>query len=549
MSSTMPGPRVQPQLELLSQMIEDVSGELALEPLLARLVERACRLIGADDGLIGLYVPERDAIRIAATYNIPAEHVQGETKRGNGLTGHVLEIDAPWRGYYDELPDAAQSAPAGLHVIGMPIRARGRLVGIFGIGAHSPRKLSSDAQGLLDLFARHAAIAIDNAIRYSQEERRASRFAMISRVAGIIASGVQLEDMLQRAADAIHELLDYENVDIPLIEPEAPDILVVRIRGGDYKKRIRHVDYLPASVGIMGSAVIQRRAQRVNDVSIDPRYVTPPGVARPLAELAVPILHGEEVLGVLNVEGNHAFDDLDQASLEIVAEYLAMAIVNARLFEQNKQLALIEQRQRLARDLHDNVTQILASMSLITQSLSDAWQRDPAEGERRARRVAELSGLAFAELRAMLHELAPQSNARAPETKPPQRVQMKLHRLLHAMVPPYVSLSLDLESLPAQVDLHEEAIVRVCQEAVSNAVRHGKPSRIEVSAAAIGAEVHLRISDDGTGISEGNDGIGMGMRNMRQRLLERAGHLKILPRQPQGTLVIARLPRLDKLHS
>jgi signal transduction histidine kinase len=545
MFSTTPGPRVQPQLELLSQMIEDISGELALDPLLARLVERACRLIGADDGLIGLYVPERDVIRIAATYNISDEHVQPETKRGNGLTGHVLAIDAPWRGYYHELPDAAQSAPAGLHVIGMPIRARGRLVGIFGIGAHSPRQLSLEAQEVLDLFARHAAIAIDNAIRYSQERRRSSRFAMISRVAGIIASGVQLEDMLQRAADAIHELLDYDNVDIPLIEPEAPGMLVVRVRGGDYKRRIRHVDRLPATAGIMGAAVLQRRTQRINDVSADPRYVTPPGVTPPLAELAVPILHGEEVLGVLNVEGNHAFDDLDQASLEIVAEYLAMAIINARLFEQNKQLALVEQRQRLARDLHDNVTQLLASMSLITQSLAEAWQRDPADGERRARRVAELTGLAFAELRAMLHELAPKSNERLADAGRPQRLQTKLHRLLHAMVPPYVTLSLDLESLPPQVELHEEAVLRVCQEAVSNAVRHGAPSRIEVSATTVGAEVHVRISDDGRGIQGPVEGKGMGMRNMRQRLHERGGQLKIVPREPQGTVVIARIPRID----
>ena len=71
-------PDVGTQLDLLSQMVEEISGELALEPLLARLVERACKLIGADDGAIGLYVPERDIIRTAASHAIPEAQLHAE---------------------------------------------------------------------------------------------------------------------------------------------------------------------------------------------------------------------------------------------------------------------------------------------------------------------------------------------------------------------------------------------------------------------------------------------------------------------------------------
>jgi len=544
MSSVPTGPNFPTQLELLSLMVEDIAGELALEPLLARIVERACHLIGADDGLIGLYVPERDVIRIAASHNIPVSQLQAEVPRGHGLTGRVLETGAPVRGYYEELPHSAPDAPAGMHVIGMPILARGRLIGAFGIGAHAPRTLGADAQELLDLFARHAAIAIDNAQRYSEEQRRASRFALIARVAGIIASAPELDSLLQRAADAIHELLDYQNVDIPLVDPGDPATMVVRIRGGEYKRRIQQVDRLPVAHGIMGAAVTQRRTQLVNDVAADPRYITPPNVAAPYAELAVPILHGDEALGVLNVEGDHAFDDLDRISLEIIAEHLGVAIVNARLFESATELALLEERQRLARDLHDNVTQILSSMSLITQSLPEAWQRDPGEGERRAGRLGELARLAFAELRAMLHELAPRASSPAVATRP-QRLSARLHRLLHAMVPPYVRLELDTGDCPPQAEAHEEAILRVCQEAVSNAIRHASPSRIRVSVSATPAELHLRVSDDGRGIGAGAPR-GMGLDNMRQRLSELGGRLRIARRRPHGTLIVARVPRLDR---
>lgn len=531
------------QLDLLSQMIEDISGELALEPLLARIVQRACDLIGADNGVIGLYLPEQDAIRTAASHNIPGSQLRGVLARGHGLTGRVLELDAPVRCRYGELPHPSRTDAADMHALGMPIRVRGRLIGVFGIGARAAHPLGDDAVAMLDLFARHAAIAIDNAQRYAAEQRRASRFALIARVAGIIAAAPDLDTLLQRAADAIHELLEYQSVDIPLIDPLDPDTLVISVRGGEYKRRIRHTDSLPVTQGVMGAAVAQRRTQLVNDVAADPRYVTPPGVAAPQAEMAVPILHGATVLGVLNVEGDHAFDALDRSSLEIVAEHLAMAIANARLIERSRQFALIEERQRLARDLHDNVTQILSSMSLITQSLEEAWQRDPTDGARRSARLGELARLAFAELRAMLHELSPQPGTAA--TPAPPRLSLRLHRLLHAMVPPHIRLELEAGDCPPQADAHEETILRVCQEAVSNAVRHAAPARIRVSVAATPDELQLRVADDGCGIAAAAPR-GMGLDNMRQRLVEIGGHLRIVRCRPHGTVVVAQIPRLDR---
>jgi GAF domain-containing protein len=374
-------PDVPAQLELLSQMVEEISGELAIEPLLARLVERACKLIGADDGAIGLYVPERDIIRTAASHAIPKAQLHGEVRRGYGLTGRVLELGTPLRCRYGDLPHPVRTAARDMSMIGMPIVSRGQLIGVFGIGARPPRQLGDAEEALLEHFARHAAVAIVNARRYSDEQRRAARFAMIARIAGLIASETELDQLLQRAADAIHELLGFASVDIPLIEPPDLQTLVIRFRGGEYKERIHHVDRLAVGQGIMGAAARTRRAQLVNDVSADPRYVTP-GVSGGRAELAVPMLHGEDLLGVVNVEGDGPFDELDRMSLGIVAEHLAVAIHNARLKEQSQRLAVLEERQRLARELHDNVTQIVSSIGLMAQSLSAAWRRDPGDGRR-----------------------------------------------------------------------------------------------------------------------------------------------------------------------
>lgn len=539
------GPRLPEELELLSQMIEDISGELALEPLLERIVERACRLIGADDGVIGLYLPERDAIRTAASYNIPQPELRSLLPRGQGLTGRVLELDAPLRCRYGDLPHPTRASALDMDMIGMPIRAHGRLVGVFGIGVWPPRTFGCDASDLLDLFARHAAIAIQNARSYREEQRRAARFALIARVSAITASGPDLETLLQQAADAIHETLEYPNVDIPLIDAGDPHTLVIRIRGGEYKRRIRHEDRLPVSQGIMGAAVSERRVQLVNDVAADSRYVVPPGMSVPQAELAIPILHGESVLGVLNVEADRGFDELDRASLEIVAEHLGVAIVNARLFERSTRVAVLEERQKLARDLHDNVTQILSSMSLIAQSMAEAWRRDPAEGERRASRLGELAQLAFAEMRGLLKELTPGGRVQHEGDGRTQALPEAMRRLLRAMVPAPIRFELWAEGYRMQPADREEAILRVCQEAVSNAVRHAAPRRIEVVLAADDQGLCLQVNDDGGGIPEGV-AKGMGLNNMRQRLEELGGELTVGSRRPRGTRVEARLPRADR---
>ena len=553
------GPDVRTQLELLSQMVEEISGELALEPLLARLVERACKLIGADDGAIGLYVPERDIIRTAASHAIPEAQLHAELPRGHGLTGRVLELGAPLRCRYGDLPHPSRSAAKDMNVIGMPIVNRGDLIGVFGIGVWPPKLLGDAEQSLLEHFARHAAVAIVNARRYSDEQRRAARFAMIARVAGLIASESELDQLLQRAADSVHELLGFPSVDIPLIEPPDLQTLVIRIRGGEYKRRIRHVDRLPIDRGIMGAAVRTRRIQLVNDVTADPRYVTPPGVAGARAELAVPMLYGDEVLGVINVEGHRPFDELDRMSLGIVAEHLAVAIHNARLNQQAQRLAVLEERHRLARELHDNVTQILSSISLMSQSLSAAWRRDPADGERRATRMAELAQMAFEEMRALLRELMPGEVAvdagRSPVTLhvlagallEQHGLATAVTRLLPVMVPGRLSLQLDFDGYVPQTSACERALLRVCQEAVSNVIRHAEAARVKVSVRVDPERVQLRVADDGRGLPE-HAPRGLGLASMGRRLTELGGTLRVRPRRPRGTVLQASVPREDAAH-
>jgi GAF domain-containing protein len=340
--------------ESLRQVIESISGELALGPLLTRIVESAVQLIGARQGTIGLVAERADGpiVRTAAAYNMPPYELGAEMPPGVGIAGAVLVARRPVRlDRYGDLEWLALPEFADHSVLGVPIWWGERMIGFFGVGAPPPRRFDDADIETLALFARHAAIAIENAQRYEGERRRTEQLTLIARLGRIIAANLQLGELLQSAADSIHELLGYPNVAIALIAPEDARILVLRTFGGDYRAIMAGEYRLSIDEGIMGAAARERRVELVNDVLADPRYFPTPGAIDPYAELALPILHGEQVLGVLNVESSQTLTQQDAASLQVVADQLASAIVNARLFAAERQrvarLAAIERIGRL----------------------------------------------------------------------------------------------------------------------------------------------------------------------------------------------------------
>lgn len=397
----------------------------------------------------------------------------------------------------------------------------------------------------------------------SADMRAGEKLLLLMRVGRIIASDLKLFDMLQKTADAIHELLGYPNVDLPLLDERDPETLVVRIRGGSYKERILHEDRLPVARGIMGAAVRERRTQVVNDVTADPRYLQPPSGLAVRAELAVPILHAGKPLGVVNVEGDEPFTAVDVQLLEMVADHLAVAIENARLFAQERRLAILEERQRLARDLHDSVTQLLFSSTLLAESLPGLLRKSAEEGGAKLERLIELNRRALGEMRGLLRELAPGgagADFSSRELPPPAMVMLHRHGLVEALrtelaavAAQGVGVHLDAAAYERQSREREEMLLRVAQEALANVVKHAGARQASVRLAALEGEVVLTVQDDGHGFdarsavrddaARSRAGGGMGLASMRDRIRAQFGQLTVESAPGLGTTVEARLPR------
>ena len=556
------------QQESVRAVAETISGELELQPLLESILRHACELIGAEHGTIGLVDSARDLIRTAASYRMPPGEDGAEMPRGVGLAGAVLERGTPVvLERYGDLAYPTQPDFADHCVIGMPIEWRGRMIGFLGVGG--PRRLGAQEVETLALFARPAAIAIANAWRYEDERQRADRMALVARVARLVTADLRLEELLQRAADAIHELLGFPNLAIPLIDPEQPGILVLSVKGGHYKPRIPGEYRIPITTGLMGEAARTRRTVLVNDVTADPRYLPTPGGAPARAELAVPILLGDRVLGVVNVERDEPFSEEDAGIVGIIADQLAVAIENARLYASAQQVAVLEERQRLARELHDAVTQHLSTITLIAQTLGPAYSRGREEGESRARRVVELSQVALDEMRVLLAELRPRARDKdgGPEAEAPAgsaRARLRHHGLAEALA--LLAGDVSCDALPVDTDLaryvprplaEEEALYRIAQEALSNVVKHAGATYVQLQLATDGRTTVLSITDDGRGFTTsveqtGEHAVqmgGLGLLTMRERAAAIGATIRIDSAAPRGTIIEVMVPAESELRS
>ena len=560
MSAPQSHPHSQQPQDTFGWILEEIASELELRPLLTSIITRACGLLSADHGAIALYDERRHSVQVEAVHRMPDTEIGTEFEAGEGLMGRVLStgktVVADRYGDLDRisLPEYRDHC-----VLGVPILGRGSgLIGVFGIGARAGRKFGQAEVDTLQLLARHAAIAIQNALRYARELRRTERMTLIARVSRIASTGLDSEQLVATAAQVIHDHLGYPNVVIPLIHRGEPDYFVFRSHAGAYRDVFEEPYQMPANAGLCGAAVMTREAQVVNDVREDPRYVPPPVHINVRTELAVPIILGDEVFGCINVEGLRPFDEDDVTSVQIIADHLAVAIQNARLSSEARQAAVMRERQRLARDLHDAVSQALSSISLMSQSLVSAWRRDPAEGERRTHRLEELSRLAFAEMRALLRELRPSSGEVTPSelrsgVEEVRVVGLKaaLHRFANMLAPQTSIIRLDFGAYRQQDASLEEGLFLICREALSNAIRHSGARRVEVRGAIVVDELVMSVIDNGIGFDEGSQAeraksdqidVGIGLQTMRERAAALGALCQIHSQPGHGTSVIIRLP-------
>ncbi|NJM41719.1 MAG: GAF domain-containing sensor histidine kinase [Anaerolineae bacterium] len=328
----------------------------------------------------------------------------------------------------------------------------------------------------------------------------------------------------------------------------------------------------------------------IDDVNADPRVTErlremQNRQGRPALAMIPLMVRGakhEERIGlvILTSPKAHRWSNADLQPYQVTAAQLATAMDSRQqqllLYERGQQVAILEERQRLARELHDSVTQLIFSTTLIAQSISAAFKRSPAEGEKRVMRLLELSQTALAEMRALLFELRlpvvaqPQGTRLMPEAAASplqQNIQqsivpglMRLQRDgLAAAIQRYAD-DVQRDGLRVEIDArdypltnptlrpplaYEEALYRIAQEALNNVVKHAAAHQVIIRLAMQDKAAQILVSDNGRGMAsldEAAAGGGIGLKTMRERAEALHGMLFATSVPGSGTTIRVVIP-------
>ncbi|WP_405878861.1 GAF domain-containing sensor histidine kinase [Streptomyces sp. NBC_01136] len=365
---------------------------------------------------------------------------------------------------------------------------------------------------------------------------------------------LEVRDVLKTIVASARELLDaqYAALGVPDDHGGFAQFVVDGVSDAEWKA----IGPLPRQHGILAAMLQEARPERLADVRKDPRFEGWPAAHPDMSDfLGLPIRDGDEVIGALFLanknkntdkitdraerDGGCGFTEDDQELLSILAQHAAIALTNARLYERSRELTIAEERSRLAHELHDAVSQKLFSLRLTAQAAAALVDRDPARAKDELHQVAALAAEATEELRAAVIELRP---AALDEDGLVATLRTQIQVLDRAHSARVTFASCGVRALPAA---QEEAMLRVAQEALHNALRHSGAGRVDVTLKKRGPGVVLRVGDDGSGFDPTairTAGRHLGLVSMRDRSSGVGGTLTVESAPGRGTTIEMEVP-------
>ncbi|HEV7625639.1 MAG TPA: GAF domain-containing sensor histidine kinase [Streptomyces sp.] len=376
--------------------------------------------------------------------------------------------------------------------------------------------------------------------------------------AALLAMNRQLgvRDVLQTIVASARDLLEAEYAALGV--PDDHGGFAQFVVDGVTDEQWKSIGPLPRQHGILAAMLHDATPQRLADVRTDPRFEGWPRTHPELADfLGMPIADGDEVLGALFLANKRcppgvrqeattgtprgcAFSEEDELLLRLLAQHAAIALTNARLHERSRELTIAGERARIGHDLHDAVAQKLFSLRLTAQAATALVDRDPARAKGELHEIGRLAADASEELRAAVVELRPAA-LDEDGLVATLRAQAQVLDRAHSAEVTFASEG-GLRALPAA---QEEALLRVAQEALHNALRHAAATRVEVTLTYADTGAQLRVADDGRGfdpMAVRKAGRHLGLVSMRDRAGGVGGRLTVDSEPGKGAVIELEVP-------
>ena len=468
-------------------------------------------------------------------------------------TGETICIQQNAKGFFEENKHTMPAGEMPRSFIIVPFKTQGRVAGMIGLFDNDNEFAFSESDArLLETLANSMVVALEGARLFAETQRllkdaegRAGKLAIMNMIQQGLASKLDVQSIYELVGDKFHDLFDAQVVLISTYDRQSDTV--------EHRYAVERGVRIPwpgkHPPGGFRSQIIQTRQPLLFNTDVADkanRLGQPvfPDTDTPKSWLGVPMLDGDQVTGILSVQNldrENAFDESDIRLLQMFAASMSIALENARLYEQSKQIAVLEERQRLGRELHDSVTQSLYGITLYAQAA--AGKLSAHQLERTRQYIEDIQNTAqesLADMRLLIYELRP------PVLDQEGLVSALQSRLLSVENRAGIKASVQSNLTGRLPPETEEGLYQIAREALNNTIKHARARNILVNIREMPEAVAMSISDDGVGFdpqTAGHKGC-LGLSAMQERAAAQGWIFRVESAPGNGTRIHVEVKRL-----
>jgi signal transduction histidine kinase len=413
-------------------------------------------------------------------------------------------------------------------------------------------EFTADDERIIQMLAAYASVAIHNARMYENLKerdraltRRNQDLALLNNIAETLTSSLQLDQILNKTLAQVMEYLKVEAGEIFLLDDDKQTLRMVLHRG-QAAEAFWTRNRFKVGEGIVGLVAQSGDPLVSHDLARDVRYLRPAVVGAGFRQIAcIPLTSSGITIGVLTAvtRSHHRIDEHDVQLVTAVGSWAGLAIENARLHNDARRLAVLEERDRIGMDLHDGIIQSIYGVGLVLEHARLLSDEDPAQAADRIQQAINSLNHTIRDIRAYILDLRPR-----------QLGEENLMDGLRRLVMEYRANTLaeaNLSGSPEEyADLphsHSLALFHICQEALANAAKHAAAKKIDVVVWKSPERIMMEVRDNGKGfdMQKMSMTLGHGLSNMHTRAHHVGGDVEICSVVGEGTSILAWVPNND----
>ncbi len=528
------------QLRALSAVDAVVSETfLELDELADRTLEKVIEVTGTRAGVIFL-MEEGAGLKAVSARGQGHEALLGlgSSSLEKVPEGVVLRTPAEAA---DQTAEAVRRAGLAYFIV-VPLRSKGRLVGMMALASEEERRLAGPEQAWLTTMGSQIGVAIDHARLYHTTHRRTEYLSALNEASLSLTSERSLEAVLQKVVDLSRRVVEARYGALGVFGEDGR--IQQFITSGISKEERERIGRWPEGKGLLGLVMREGQTLRIADIASDSRAAGfPPHhpVMRNL--LALPITYKGRTIGDLYLadkEGADGFTEEDEEAVTLFAAQAAVAIENARLYERVQALAVVEERERIGMDLHDGVMQAIYGVGLNLEGCAEDVDDNPAAvRERLNKAIGDLNQI-IRDIRNYIFGLRPQPLAERSFSRALAELveELRVNSLIEA------DLVLDGEKEPLLSEEQAANLFHIAQESLANVQKHAQATRVQARLSHGNGILKLSIRDNGVGFDVDVPPVPShrGVRNIRERVQALGGRLTLRSAPGWGTEVTVEVP-------